>query len=237
MCKEEQEEAEPPHIKEEQEEPLLIFEAAPGSTLTFLAVKSEGEDENRETEPVAGTSTEHMETGADVEDCGTSQPTSDEQLLSPHCSESDLTEHSDEREETREGQSAVNTLDSHQTQNVEGQTLSSSHKPSQDQTLSKQTHSTKRRTGERRFSCTECGKMFNDKGHLKRHNIVHTGEKPFTCTVCAEDFGQISHLKSHMMNHICLHIHIFLLVCILVTLIPYFLFEVLTFLKFYMPYL
>ena len=99
--------------------------------MTLLAVKSEG-DENRETEPVASTSTEHMKTQADVEDCGTSQPTSDEQLLSSHCSESD-TEDSDEWEETRGDQSALNTLKSQNTQNVGGQ-----HKLSQDLKSSKQ---------------------------------------------------------------------------------------------------
>ena len=46
-----------------------------------------------ETDPPASTSY------ARIEDCETSQPTSDAQLLSSHCSESD-TEDSDEWEET-----------------------------------------------------------------------------------------------------------------------------------------
>ena len=114
-----QEEPQLPQIKEEQEELFQRPEEAGGSTLTLLAVKSEGDDENRETEPVASTSTEHMKTQADVEDCGTSQPTSDDQLLSSHCSESD-TEDSDEWEETRGDQSALNTLKSHKTQTEGG---------------------------------------------------------------------------------------------------------------------
>ena len=93
-----QEEPQPPQIKEEQEELLERPEKAAGLTLTLLAVKSE---DDGETEPVASTSTEHMKTQADVEDCGTSQPPSDDQLLSSHCSESD-TEDSDEWEEKRE---------------------------------------------------------------------------------------------------------------------------------------
>ena len=192
MCKEE--------IKEEQEE--LLAEEADGSTLTLLAVKSEGDDEHRETEAVGSTSTEHMKTQADVEDCGTSQPTSgDHQLLSPHCSESDLTEDSDEWEETREGQSAVNTLDSCKTLNVEEQTLSVSQKLSQDLPSSKQTHSKKRHTGKKGFSCTECGKMFNLKGSLKKHRLIHTGERPFTCKDCGKGFSKKDTLKVHMRTH------------------------------------
>ena len=74
MCKEEvshehqqssslvQEEPQPPQIKVELEELM-----EDGSTLTLLAVKSEGDVENRETEAVASTSTEHMKTQTDVE--------------------------------------------------------------------------------------------------------------------------------------------------------------------------
>ena len=74
-----QEEPQLPQIKEEQEELFQRPDEAGGSTLTSRAVKSEDDDENRETEPVASTSTEHMKTQADVVDCGTSQPTSDDQ--------------------------------------------------------------------------------------------------------------------------------------------------------------
>ena len=89
-----QEEPQPPQIKEEQEELLHRPEEAGGSMLTLLAVKSEGDDESRE--PVASTSTEHMKTQADVEDCGTSQPTSDDQLLSSsHCAEVEVKLESD----------------------------------------------------------------------------------------------------------------------------------------------
>ena len=95
MCKEEerksslvQEELQPLQIKEEQQEELQRPEEAAGSSLTLQAVKHE-DDENRDTEPLASTSAEHMETQSDVEDCGASQPTSDDQLLSSHRSESD----------------------------------------------------------------------------------------------------------------------------------------------------
>ena len=212
MCKEEvspedewssslvQEEPQPPQIKEEQEELLERPEETGGSTLTLLSVKSEGDDENRETKPVANTSTEHMKTQADVEDCGTSQPTSDDQLLSSHCSESD-TEDSDEWDVSRENQSALKTLKSYKTKNVGGQRLSFSHKLSQDLKSQKQTHPTRRHTGKKRFSCTKCSLMFNLKSSLKRHTMTHTDEKPFSCTVCGEGFAQRGNIKKHMPTH------------------------------------
>ena len=208
MCKEEheerssslvQEEPQPPQIKEERLDLLQRPEEADdGSTLTSAAVKREEDDGMVETEPVfSSTSTEHMKTQADAEDCVKSQPTTDEQLLSSHCYESDITEDSDDWEDAREGPSALNTQQkSQQKQDVEGQQLSLSNKLSQDLESSKETHSMRKN-----FSCTECGTMFKSKGSLKRHALIHTGEKPFTCTVCGKGFSQSCHLKSHMRTH------------------------------------
>ena len=189
-----QEEPEPPHIKEEHEELLQRPEEPDGSTLTLPAVKSEDDDESRDTEPLASTSTDHMKTQADVEDCGTSQPTSDDQLLSLHCSESD-TEDSDEWEDSRRDQPALNTLKPCKTQHVGGK-----QKWFQDLKSSKQSDSMGSHTGKTTFSCTECGKMFNYKTHLKTHAMIHTGEKPYSCTVCGKGFVSTSVLKQHMRS-------------------------------------
>nr|XP_020514539.1 zinc finger protein 846-like isoform X1 [Labrus bergylta] len=56
-------------------------------------------------------------------------------------------------------------------------------------------------TGEKTLSCKTCGKSFRDNHDLTVHMRTHTGEKPYTCNTCGRRFSQISHLNSHILIH------------------------------------
>lgn len=53
----------------------------------------------------------------------------------------------------------------------------------------------------REFACTICGRKFNLKCNLNRHNLVHTGVRNYGCEVCGQRFVLRQHLKKHLERH------------------------------------
>ncbi|XP_062245813.1 gastrula zinc finger protein XlCGF57.1-like [Platichthys flesus] len=176
-----QEHPEPPRIKEEQEElwtnqegeQLQQLEQADIKfTLNAVSVKSEADEEKPQLSQFHQNQTEENRV-----DCGEQEPA---RISGPdgHLQQGTEEKTEDDRMQTREPQSGLNTKNNKQ--------------PLSDMTC---------KTGKKAFSCSECGKIFNQKCILTIHMRIHTGEKPFSCSECVKIFNQKSDLTVHMRIH------------------------------------
>ncbi|XP_044192026.1 zinc finger protein 160-like isoform X1 [Thunnus albacares] len=172
-----QQDPEPPHIKEEQEELWTnqegeqlqgLQEEADITKFTFtpVPVKTEDDEEKPQSSQLHQRQTEQTETEADGEDCGGSD-TDDRTSDSSEPDDSDKVWN-----KTIDLKSALN-----------------------------KTKNNSWNSGKEAFSCSECGKGFIYTTNLKRHMMIHIGEKPFSCSECGRTFVQRSHLHEHMRCH------------------------------------
>ncbi|XP_073516701.1 uncharacterized protein [Phyllobates terribilis] len=56
-------------------------------------------------------------------------------------------------------------------------------------------------SGEKPYTCLECGKYFDWKSKFIQHKRSHTGEKPFSCKDCGKCFSERSFLFRHQRSH------------------------------------
>ncbi|NP_808426.2 zinc finger and SCAN domain-containing protein 20 isoform X1 [Mus musculus] len=56
-------------------------------------------------------------------------------------------------------------------------------------------------SGEKLYSCPECGRCFSKSSALTSHQRIHSGEKPYECAVCGKSFSKSSSLANHRRTH------------------------------------
>ncbi|XP_010772849.1 zinc finger protein 184-like [Notothenia coriiceps] len=163
-------------------------------------------EQNREAEPPASSSAEHMETEADGEDCGGPEPARNsdpERHLQP------------ETEDNPGNSSEPDTGDSSEPDTEDSADWKETREPGSSSQRNKQNSvsDSRRSAGEKpficsvcertlkSFSCSVCNKYFKHSGTLKQHLRNHTGEKLFICSICKKSFAVRGHLKGHMRIH------------------------------------
>ncbi|XP_033989765.1 oocyte zinc finger protein XlCOF22-like [Trematomus bernacchii] len=155
-------------------------------------------EENREAEPPASSSAEHLETEADGEDCGGPEPARNsdpERHLQP--------ETEDNPGDSSEPDTEDDPGDSSEPDTEDRADWKETREPGSNSQRNKQdpVSDSTRSAGEKTFGCSLCEKSFAQRGDLKKHMRIHTGEKPFICSICEKCFAQRGDLKKHMRVH------------------------------------
>ncbi|CAK6983948.1 gastrula zinc finger protein XlCGF28.1-like [Scomber scombrus] len=204
LIKEEQEEPEPPQIKEEQEEPEPPLIEEEQEEPEPPQIKEEQEEpeppliKEEQEEPEASEIKEELCTSLEIEPLVLKQET-ETLKWTPTCEESE--------DQTLDLSPDETQIDKSTTLKIHNNTLTGKQCFECD-TCGKSfvakanlCKHLKVHTGEKPYTCDTCGKKFSELDKLKVHKRVHTGEKPYPCNTCEKRFSKLGTLKAHMRTH------------------------------------
>ncbi|XP_042277344.1 zinc finger protein 436-like isoform X2 [Thunnus maccoyii] len=186
-----QEDPEPPQIKEEQAELCTSLEGAQlvlkQETETFMLTPTckesdNSEDQTEDSDEIQNAAEKEHVVSMLLNSSVVPEPSSDDQLLSHN---SHVVESQDHKG-SKHGDS--------------GSTGNAETKPKKRHQNTSKTHSYIY-TGKKSLKNNTCGKAFKCKSYLNKHLRVHAGEKSYNCETCGKGFGRMSDLKKHMRIH------------------------------------
>ncbi|XP_042277363.1 zinc finger protein 570-like isoform X2 [Thunnus maccoyii] len=195
-----QEDPEPPQIKEEQEELCTSLEGEQlvlkQETENFiLTPASAGSDQTLFLDPGKNQCASGTQLPANIcssrlknESSPVPEPNSDHQLLSGNANVAENQDH--KRDNSGEARSAKHARRTRATRSTK-----TSNAPEKTQ------------SDEKPFKCKTCDKEFKQKITLNRHMKTHTGKLPYACRVCGRYFrfrlNRDQHTRSHIGTKIC----------------------------------
>ncbi|XP_030287088.1 zinc finger protein GLI4-like [Sparus aurata] len=219
-----QQDPEPPHIKDEQEELWTNQEEADITEFTFtlVPVKHEDDDEEKpQSSQLHQRQTEQMETEADGQDCGGPEPARNSfperhlqsgtenmtgDFPEPQAEDCPEPEAEDSPEPQAEDSPEPQAEDSPEPQAEVNYDVWSETKELQSslnfqKNIEVPVSGVGCCTGKEQFTSSDCGERSSKISKLRIYTRIHTGEKPFSCEECGQRFSTQQNLISHTRIH------------------------------------